>query len=312
MNELTMATAVRIALARNAEIPEVVRMAAESWLRMREQQPGVETLREQLAAREASGVNLSAYCANIDEHDYELPMSGTDIVARDTIHKLREACRVLEEERALVSKQLVYLAREAGGAPIDERVQLDRNGLAIRDSIVARRSHADALARLAGFCSMRLVDDAVAGFSCVDTAIRFMENALSCGATAAGHFIAKQQPEPVCCEHWSDCEEDAVHHLCDQHLRAEQPGPTIAQVIEACDREPDTVHLLLRRHSGDRWTAHPCRYYADSLYQIIASPLDVQETTPEAAIRALYDDAVSRLRQQRDEAEQKLAKLGVG
>lgn len=76
----------------------------------------------------------------------------------------------------------------------------------------------------------------------------------------------------------------------------QQPAPTIAQVAEACGKGDGDVLSLWK--SGLTWYAHQ---------------KGIDKTcsgdTPEAALRALYDDAVKKLQAQRDEAAAKLERL---
>lgn len=77
------------------------------------------------------------------------------------------------------------------------------------------------------------------------------------------------------------------------------PTPTIAQVIEACG-----AWRMETYRAGGQWFVRACdeaRVWSEPVYA----------DTPEAALAKLYTDAVERLRQQRDEADAKLAKLGV-
>lgn len=78
-----------------------------------------------------------------------------------------------------------------------------------------------------------------------------------------------------------------------------EPAPTISQVIEACEFPGEQRGFTVHPWAGGRGS-----------WRAISGPIETFADTPEAAIRALYDDAVARWEQQRDEAAAKLQKLG--
>lgn len=96
-----------------------------------------------------------------------------------------------------------------------------------------------------------------------------------------------------------------------------EPCPTIAQVIEACeaawpcDAEAKEWHVYFCRRDDDSYSSYLERFDRARAEWRGVTPEQATADTPEAAIRALYDDAVAKLKQQRDEAQTKLRKLGV-
>lgn len=91
--------------------------------------------------------------------------------------------------------------------------------------------------------------------------------------------------------------------------REQQPTPQtpIAQVVEACGAPSG---WSIRFGESRKPAASGKEFFAvvegsDEFYVVAAAD------TPEAALSKLYTDAVERLRQQRDEVQDKLTKLGV-
>lgn len=133
------------------------------------------------------------------------------------------------------------------------------------------------------------------------------ERELVDAAIAAWLRLREQQPAepaPTMCDA-PGCDLPALAQ-CNEHVSQQ---PTIAQVIEACGAVGDWQLVVTPSLSGrpvarvDQWDASA----GDWTKLATSGPCD----TPEAAIRALYDDAVAKLRDTRDAAVSKLEKLGV-